>query len=151
MESSLKNPKGESPTEQLTKLSKLHTEGVLSDNEFTVLKGNLIAGLSPVTSTPSVTATAPIMGEVAVSHRGKSKTTTAVLAVLIGGIGMHRFYLGTWGWGIVYIILLLFGITNELPYLAVFFALCEAIRFSLMKQPDFDAKYNYAAVGPFTF
>ncbi|WP_017305468.1 TM2 domain-containing protein [Spirulina subsalsa] len=31
----------------------------------------------------------------------KSRTTTGILALLLGGLGIHFFYLGTWGWGLV--------------------------------------------------
>jgi TM2 domain-containing membrane protein YozV len=35
----------------------------------------------------------------------KSKTTAAVLAIFLGGLGIHRFYLGKTGSGFVYLIL----------------------------------------------
>ncbi|MGE4282668.1 MAG: TM2 domain-containing protein, partial [Clostridia bacterium] len=34
----------------------------------------------------------------------KSKTTAGILAILIGGLGIHKFYLGRIGWGILYIL-----------------------------------------------
>lgn len=37
-------------------------------------------------------------------HYPKSKTTAGVLAILIGGIGAHKFYLGKTGMGILYLI-----------------------------------------------
>jgi len=96
---------------------------------------------------------APFVGDATVSHRGKSRTTTALLApiVFFGGIGVHRFYLGTWGWGIVYIALLLVGNAIGLTYAAAFLGVCESIRYFIMKQPDFDANYNYLTVKPFSF
>ena len=30
----------------------------------------------------------------------KSKVTAGVLALLLGGFGIHKFYLGAWGWGV---------------------------------------------------
>jgi TM2 domain-containing membrane protein YozV len=33
---------------------------------------------------------------------GKSKIAAALLALFFGGFGVHKFYLGRWGWGIVY-------------------------------------------------
>jgi hypothetical protein len=107
----------------------------------------------PLTTTPvfQATTSAPVLGEAGVSHRGKSKTTTALLALLLGGLGVHRFYLGTWGWGIIYIVLLLVGVASGLPYVAAALGVCEAIRFFLMKQANFDAKYNYAMVRAFSF
>ena len=34
----------------------------------------------------------------------KSRTTAIVLAFLLGGIGAHKFYLGSIGWGLVYLL-----------------------------------------------
>ena len=34
----------------------------------------------------------------------KSKTTAAILAFLLGGVGAHRFYLGQSGLGIIYLL-----------------------------------------------
>ncbi len=32
----------------------------------------------------------------------KSKATTTLLSLFLGGFGAHKFYYGAWGWGIVY-------------------------------------------------
>ena len=40
----------------------------------------------------------------AVNASDKSRTTAIVLAFLLGGIGAHKFYLGSIGWGVVYLI-----------------------------------------------
>ena len=34
----------------------------------------------------------------------KSKTTAGLLAIFLGGLGFHKFYLGQTGWGILYIL-----------------------------------------------
>ena len=34
----------------------------------------------------------------------KSKAVAGILAILLGGIGAHKFYLGRWGWGIIYLL-----------------------------------------------
>ena len=62
----------------------------------------------------------------------KSRVTAAVLALLLGGLGIHKFYTGAWGWGILYI---LFCWT----YLPVVFALIEGIRYLLVLS---DAQFN---------
>lgn len=89
---------------------------------------------------------APIVGSVGFAHRGKSKTTAALLGFLLGGIGLHRFYLGSWGLGIIYLILLW-----VLPGAGLVLGILEAIRFFAMKQPAFDAAYNYRPVTAFSF
>lgn len=64
----------------------------------------------------------------------KSKTTAGVLALLLGGIGIHRFYLGQW-WGIFY---LLFCWTF-IPAIA---ALVEGILFLTASDEEWKAKYG---------
>lgn len=40
----------------------------------------------------------------AVTPSGKSKVAAALFAILLGGLGIHKFYLGRVGWGILYIL-----------------------------------------------
>lgn len=68
------------------------------------------------------------------SGRHKSKVVAALLALLIGGFGVHRFYLGQWR-GLVY---LLFFWTL-IPGLV---ALVEAIVFLCSNDQKWDARYN---------
>ncbi len=73
----------------------------------------------------------------------KSKITAGVLALLLGGIGIHKFYTGAWGWGIVYIVLCL-------TYIPALVALIEGIRYLTLKQPEF-AQKAARMNGPFAF
>lgn len=66
--------------------------------------------------------------------RLKSKVVAGILALLLGGLGIHRFYLEQW-WGIFY---LLFCITG-IPALI---ALVEAILFLAGDKQQWDEKYN---------
>ena len=72
----------------------------------------------------------------------KNKTTAGILALLLGGIGIHKFYLGSWGWGIVYIVACLTGI----PALV---ALIEGIVYLTMSEYDFQSKYSPATQSAF--
>ncbi len=65
---------------------------------------------------------------------GKNKVVAALLAIFLGGIGVHRFYLGQW-WGIFY---LLFSWT----FIPSLVALVEAIVFFLTSDRDWVAKYG---------
>lgn len=65
----------------------------------------------------------------------KSKTTAGLLALFFGGIGIHKFYLGKWVWGIVYI---LFCWT----FIPAIVALVEAILLFAKSEHDFNLKYN---------
>lgn len=74
---------------------------------------------------------------------GKSKVTAGVLALLLGGLGIHKFYLGAWGWGIVYILL----VWTLVPGIVAF---VEAIRYFTLPQADFLRKAEQLR-GPFAF
>lgn len=65
----------------------------------------------------------------------KSKTTTILLAFFLGGIGIHRFYLGQSGKGIMY---LLFFWT----LIPALIALIDFMGFIMMSDSTFDRKYN---------
>mgnify|MGYP003602598649 CR=1 FL=1 len=73
----------------------------------------------------------------------KSKVTAGVLALLLGGLGIHKFYLGAWGWGIVYILL----VWTLVPGIV---ALVEAIRYFVLSEADFQRKAAQMR-GPFAF
>lgn len=65
----------------------------------------------------------------------KSKTTAAVLAFFLGGIGVHRFYLGNNGLGLIYLIM-------SWTLIPAFIAFLETFYFLLMSDQEFDMKYN---------
>ena len=69
----------------------------------------------------------------------KSKTTAAILAFFLGGIGIHRFYLGQGGLGVVY---LLFCWT----FIPAFIAFIDFLIFLTMDENKFNAKYNQGSV-----
>ena len=74
---------------------------------------------------------------------GKSRLTAAVLALLLGGMGIHKFYLGAWGWGIVYLLL----VWTLVPGIV---ALVEGIRYLVPSEADFRRKAGQMR-GPFSF
>lgn len=65
----------------------------------------------------------------------KNKTTAAILAFLLGGIGVHRFYLGQGGLGILY---LLFCWT----FIPLVISFVDFIIFLTMDEKAFNDKYN---------
>lgn len=66
----------------------------------------------------------------------KNKTTAALLALLFGYFGIHKFYLGKGGQGILYILLLfVFG-------LSIILGLIDAIMLFSMTEDDFNIRYN---------
>lgn len=65
----------------------------------------------------------------------KEKSTAGMLALFLGGVGAHKFYLGKTGQGVLY---LLFFWT----FIPAFIALAEGIIYLTESQQAFDAKYN---------
>jgi TM2 domain-containing membrane protein YozV len=67
--------------------------------------------------------------------RGKDKTTAGILAILLGGVGAHHFYLGSNTAGIIEIVVCcgLFGIAG----------IVEGVLLLIMDQNEFDQRYNY--------
>lgn len=67
---------------------------------------------------------------------GKSKLAAALFAFFLGGFGIHKFYLGQTGWGILY---LLFCWTF-IPGLVGFI---EGVLFLVMPEDAFNKKYGF--------
>jgi len=88
---------------------------------------------------------APPAEKTAALPTGKSKTVALVLAIFLGALGTHRFYMGAWGWGLVILGLNLTCIGGGV------FALIDAIKLAVMDKEDFQERYAETAVRPFTF
>ena len=69
----------------------------------------------------------------------KSKTTAVVLALFLGGFGIHRFYLGETGKGVMYLVFCWTGI----PALI---ALIDFLSLLLMSEEAFNQKYNLTSL-----
>lgn len=78
----------------------------------------------------------PLMSSLSqVAPNGKSKLAAALFGIFLGGFGIHKFYLGKIGMGILY---LLFCWTL-IPAIVGFI---EGILFLVMKDADFIARYG---------
>jgi TM2 domain-containing membrane protein YozV len=69
----------------------------------------------------------------------KSKVTAGFLAFFLGGLGVHRFYLGQW-WGIFYLLFALTGIPGVI-------ALIEAFVFWFTPRERWERKYGQVVAG----
>lgn len=65
----------------------------------------------------------------------KSKSTTVLLAFFLGGLGIHRFYLGQSSKGIFYLIFCW-------TFIPAFIALIDFFVFIFMSEDNFNYKYN---------
>lgn len=75
----------------------------------------------------------------------KSKAAATLWAAFLGGFGAHKFYMGSWGWGIIYLL------TCWL-YIPFIVALVEWIRYVLMTDDEFYMKADdFKDKGPFGF
>ncbi|MBA2872776.1 TM2 domain-containing membrane protein YozV [Anoxybacillus calidus] len=66
----------------------------------------------------------------------KNKVVAGVLAILLGGLGIHKFYLGKLGQGILYFIFAWTGIPSII-------GLIEGILYLVQSDEEFNQKYNY--------
>ena len=74
---------------------------------------------------------------VAVSTTFRNRTTAAIFALFLGGLGAHKFYLGQAGLGILY---LLFCWT----FIPAIVGFIEGIVYLTMSDESFNARYNVA-------
>jgi len=65
----------------------------------------------------------------------KSRLAAALLALFLGGFGVHKFYLGRPVWGIVYLLLCW-------TFIPAFVAFIEFIVYLCMSDASFAAKYG---------
>jgi len=65
----------------------------------------------------------------------KNRIVAALLAIFIGGFGIHKFYLGSNGWGLVYLLLC----WTLIPAIVAF---VEGIIYLTMTDEAFQAKYG---------
>ena len=80
----------------------------------------------------------PLMSSLGqMAPNGKSKLAAGLFGIFLGGFGIHKFYLGKTGMGILY---LLFCWT----FIPAVVGFIEGILFLVMKDEDFNAKYGNA-------
>ena len=65
----------------------------------------------------------------------KSKSTAGLLSFFLGGVGVHRFYLGQTGLGFLYLVFCW-------TFIPAIIALVDAIIFWTMPEERFNDKYN---------
>ncbi|MDA9777438.1 GYF domain-containing protein [Rubripirellula sp.] len=71
-----------------------------------------------------------------------SKQTAGILALCLGGLGAHKFYHGSFGFGILYIVF----VWSFIPAILAFI---EGIMYLTMAQDEYDRRYNMTPPNPF--
>lgn len=66
----------------------------------------------------------------------RSKVVAAILAFFFGGLGVHKFYLGRIGTGVLYLVFCWTCIPSIVAFV-------EFIMLLVMSEDNFDRKYNY--------
>lgn len=69
----------------------------------------------------------------------KSRTQAGILAILLGGLGIHRFYLGQTGKGIANVLLCW-------SFIPMILGVVTGIMWLLGSDENFDKKYNSQAI-----
>lgn len=78
--------------------------------------------------------------------RGKQKMVAGLLGILLGGLGVHHFYLGSTMAGVIELIA-----TFVTCGIASLVGLVEGILILVMSDADFDARYNQRTPGSTEF
>lgn len=71
----------------------------------------------------------------------KNKTVAALLAIFLGCLGIHKFYLGKGGQGVLYLLITVFTLGIAGIIIAII-SLIEGIILISMSDKEFDVKYN---------
>ena len=69
------------------------------------------------------------------TRTSRNKLIAALLAIFLGGIGIHKFYLGKVGWGIIYFIF-------SWTFIPALLGLLEGIIYLSMSDKEFEKKYS---------
>jgi len=75
---------------------------------------------------------------VSAPRRTKSKTTAGILGILLGGLGVHKFYMGRIGQGILYLVFVW-------TYVPAIIGLIEGIWYLVMSEEDWQRRFFPAA------
>lgn len=79
----------------------------------------------------------------------KSKAIATLLGMFLGGLGAQKFYMGSWGWGIIYLVLCLTFFLAWIPWIV---AVVENVRIVLMTDEEFAVKAAaFEGEGPLGF
>ena len=103
--------------------------------DFDADSGGNATNVYPVGKTPTQSSTI---------KEPKTKTAATLFAFFLGAFGAHKFYLGAWGWGLLYLVFCW-------TYIPLLLAIVETVRYIVLKDDDFQERYSNLPGGPFDF
>jgi TM2 domain-containing membrane protein YozV/ribosomal protein L40E len=106
-----------------------------SDEKFCHECGAVIRARAEICPKCGVRQSSPNMSGFGVTPSGKSRLAAGLFGIFLGGIGIHKFYTGRVGWGVVY--LLLFW-----TFIPAIVGFIEGIIYLTMSDESFAQKYG---------
>ena len=106
-----------------------------ADEKFCTQCGAAISARAEICPKCGVRQMPPPSTLSATAPNGKSKLAAALFALFLGGLGIHKFYLGQIGWGIGYLLLCWTGI----PFIV---GIIEGILLLVMSDEEFVKRYG---------
>ncbi|MCC6347175.1 MAG: NINE protein [Nitrospirales bacterium] len=106
-----------------------------ADEKFCSECGAIIKAKAEICPKCGVRQLPPPNSLTAVAPNGKSKLAAALFALFLGGFGIHKFYLGKIGWGIVYLLFCWTFVPSIIGFI-------EGILLLVMSESDFNKKYG---------
>ena len=85
---------------------------------------------------PRVAGAGGVLGTGLSGDYPKSRVTAAVLAILLGVVGGHRWYFGQWLFALIYVVF-------SWTFIPVLVGLVEGARYLAMSDEEFQARYGH--------
>jgi TM2 domain-containing membrane protein YozV/ribosomal protein L40E len=106
-----------------------------ADEKFCKDCGAIISSKAEICPKCGVRQTSSFGDLSSIAPNGKSKLAAALFAIFLGDLGIHKFYLGQVGWGVVYIVFCW-------TFIPALVGLIEGILYLVMSDSDFNKKYG---------
>lgn len=129
--------------EEIKALKELLDMGAITQEEYDRKKREVLDRPSRAAS-PTAPAAVPIppqYSQNAQPPQSKSKVAAGLLAIFLGGLGIHKFYLGYTTQGIILLLVSLLGMLLLGPVIAIVISLIEGIIYLTRSDEEFYRLY----------
>ena len=129
--------------EEIKALKELLDMGAITQEEYDRKKREILDRPSRATSpaAPAAVPTPPQYSQTAQPPQSKSKVAAGLLAIFLGGLGIHKFYLGYTTQGIILLLVSFLGILLLGPVIACVISLIEGIIYLTRSDEEFYRLY----------